>query len=547
MEYGGQLTGGRRPILRARAAVPASTTRRLRAAGACGLAVLALGAAAHPAAAAEATFDIVAIDVDGNTLLDPATLEDAIYPYMGPARTRADVEAAQKALEKAYQAKGYQSVLVEVPRQTVDSGLIKIHVVEVPVGHVRVIGSKYHSLAKVRDDIPALTEGKVADFQAAQAQIQEANRLPDRQVAPIIHPGQVPGTIDVDLKVSDAAPLHASVELNDQHSDFTEPLRLTANVRYDNLWQLGHSLSLTYAVAPQRRMDGEVFAASYVAPIWNTPFSVLVFGFDSNSDLATIGGVHVLGKGYDIGARAIYQLPAHGSISQSVSAGLDYKHFADVVRLGSGLESPGAVDYAPISVTYSLRRQAEAVTTASAAITANFRGFGANDVGFEEKRTFSRANFIRFNLDLEHTQPLWAGFEADARLSGQVTNTALVSSEQFAIGGASSVRGYLEAEATVDDGGFGSLELRSPWLFRSAPKLIDNFRLFAFFDAGAGRVRFPQPEQEGDFVLMSAGLGARFLLLDHLRGDVFAATPLKPGPTRVEGHTYGAFSLKADF
>ena len=512
------------------------------------LCILSAAAWAAPALAAGAAFDIEAIDVDGNTLLDESALGRAIYPHLGPGRTEADVAAAQKDLEDAYRARGYQSVVVEVPRQTIDQGLVKLHVVETPIGRVRVVGSKYHSLAAVEAGVPALAPGQVANFQDAQAQINEVNRLPDRQVTPVVRAGEAPGTIDVDLKVVDEAPLHGSVELNNESSAFTKPLRLTANVRYDNLWQLGHSISATYEVAPQRRQDGEVFAGSYMAPLWGSPFSLLMFGFNSNSDLATLGGVSVLGKGYDVGARAVYQFPTAGPISQSLSIGIDYKHFDEFIRLTGGQESDGAVSYAPLSATYTLRLQQTSTTTASVAITANPRGLGDGDVGFQTKRANARANFIRTNVDIEHTRPLWAGFEGNVRLSGQMASTALVSSEQFAMGGANSVRGYLEAETVADNGAFGSVELRTPRLLSSASRFVDNLRLFSFFDAAAGSVIQPQAEQQGSFTLLSAGLGARVRLLDHLDGDLFAAVPLKSGPSRVDrGRPYGTFSLKAEF
>lgn len=517
--------------------------------------IILIGAAAavslaHPvlAAAPEPTFDINAIDVDGNTLLDEVALEAAVYPYAGPGRTAADVASAQRSLENAYRAKGYQSVVVEVPRQTVADGVVRLHVVEAPIGRLRVVGSKYHSLTAVETAIPALGEGQVPNFQLAQAQINEANRLPDRQVTPVIRAGEVPGTIDVDLKVADQAPLHASLEVNNQSSAFTTPLRLTANVRYDNLWQLGHSLSATYQVAPQRRTDGEVYAGSYLAPLWNTPFSVLVFGFNSNSNLATLGGVNVLGRGYDIGARAVYQFPAHGPVSQSLSFGADYKHFLEFVQLSNGAASNGAVSYAPLSATYTIRQQTESSTTASVAITANLRGLGDGDSGFQLKRANARADFIRVNLDIDHTQPLWRGFEGNLRVSGQITNAPLVSSEQFSMGGAASVRGYLEAEAVADTGVFGSIELRSPVMFKSLTGVLDNVRLYTFVDDANGRVLEPQAEQQGSFSLYSAGLGTRFQLLDHLNGDLFAAIPLKSGPSRANsGRPYGTFSLKAEF
>ncbi|MFZ0268776.1 ShlB/FhaC/HecB family hemolysin secretion/activation protein, partial [Caulobacter sp.] len=484
----------------------------------------------------------------GATLLDEGALEAAIYPHMGPGRTRADVAAAQQALEAAYHAKGYQSVVVEIPRQTVADGVVKLKVVEAPIGRVRVTGSKYSALDAVKEAIPSLSEGKVANFDRAQAEITEANRLPGRQITPLVRPGAAPGTLDVDLQVTDQSPLHGSLELNNAASASTKPLRLNANLRYDNLWQKGHSLSLTYLTAPQRSDDAQVYAASYVAPIWNTPFSILAYGFNSDSDVATLGGISVLGKGSTVGLRAIYQFPSTGEMTQSLSAGIDYKHFYELARLSEDDVSPGRVDYWPLSATYTARRQGRGLTTASLGVTANLHGLGDDNDGFQTKRADTSATFMRVNVDLEHLQPLPRGFQLDGRFSGQIADGPLLSSEQFSAGGASSVRGYLSAEAIGDNGVNLSFELRSP-VIDAAPRLISDWRGFAFVDAASLWVLEPGAEQEQDFFIYSVGLGTRFRMLDHLDGDVAVAMPLKNGPTRRGGgdRAYVNFSLKAEF
>jgi hemolysin activation/secretion protein len=516
---------------------------------ACALGGIAFGGVALAQDAAgdqEPRFDIQAIDVDGNTVLDQMSLEKAIYPFMGPGRTRADVAAAQKALEEAYHAKGFQTVVVEVPRQNVSEGVVKLHVVEAPIGRLRVVGSKYHSLDGVKDAAPALAEGKVPDLNQAQAEISAANRLPGRQITPIIRAGVAPGTVDIDLQVTEEPPLHGSLELNNDHSGFTRPLRLSANLRYDNLWQRGHSLSATYQVAPERQSDAEVYAGSYVAPIWGTPFTALLYGFHSNSDVATLGGVSVLGKGTTVGTRLIYQFPSSGSISQSFSAGIDYKKYFEFVRLQSTEVSSGQIEYWPLNGAYTWRRQTESSTTATVAVTANIRGFGDDDRGFKDRRGDARANFIHLNLDLEHTRPVGRGFDAIFRFAGQISETPLPSAEQFSAGGLTSVRGYLSAEAVGDGGVFGSIELQSPVLY-TAPGLLEDWRTYAFLDGAGAWVLEPATEQREEFFLYSAGLGTRVQLLKRLHGDVVAAFPLRNGPSRTNGRPYFSFSLKAEF
>ena len=48
--------------------------------------------------------------------------------------------------------------------------------------------------------------------------------------------------------------------------------------------------------------------------------------------------------------------------------------------------------------------------------------------------------------------------------AGQAATGALISNEQFALGGINSVRGYYEGDQYGDCGWNGSLELRSPYL-----------------------------------------------------------------------------------
>ena len=55
--------------------------------------------------------------VQGAHSVPKIEIEEAIYPYLGPARTEADVENARKALEKLYRDKGMQAVDVQVPQQ----------------------------------------------------------------------------------------------------------------------------------------------------------------------------------------------------------------------------------------------------------------------------------------------------------------------------------------------------------------------------------------------------------------------------------------------
>ncbi len=520
---------------------------RLTLAGATALAAAACAGAvaAQTVAPAAAGFDIDAYDVDGNTVLPQDAVEAAIYPFLGPTRTEADVNAARDALERAYHDRGYQSVVVEIPAQSVAERVIRLHVAEAAVGRLRVVGSRFHSPETIRQATPSMAEGRVPNFDTAQAELERLNRTADRRVTPIVRPGRAPGTLDVDLKVSDAFPLHVSAELNNDHSPNTESLRASATVRYDNLWQRSHTLALTYSVAPQRREDSEVFAGSYLAPAPGSAWSLLLFGYRSNSNVAAIGGALALGKGYDIGVRGIRQLPSYGGWSQSISTGFDFKHFDESLAFGS--QTVGStIDYWPLAADYTLQHQGDVSSTqvTFGAVAGSRGGLGSNEDAFANKRAFARANFAVFSIDLEHNRQLGHGVDLRLRLKGQTTDTPLVSSEQFSAGGLTSVRGYLQSEAVGDRGYLASLDLVSPPVSLA---WLDEIRGFAFADYARASILEPLPDQINAQTLASLGIGARFALLRRLRGELVVGHTLQAGSTTAKGETTTTFSLKADY
>src|SRR5215470_10609469 len=75
-------------------------------------------------ASEEPTFDILEYRVEGNSVLPKLAIERAVYPHLGEKKRIADVEKARVALEKAYHDAGYATVVVNVPVQKVDKGVV---------------------------------------------------------------------------------------------------------------------------------------------------------------------------------------------------------------------------------------------------------------------------------------------------------------------------------------------------------------------------------------------------------------------------------------
>ncbi len=486
--------------------------------------------AANPAPAAVAGGQTLEIDeyaVRGNHLLSEDEAYAAVAPYLGPGQTVASVNAARAALQKAFIQKGYQTVAVEIPPQHVTGGVVILQVVEEPIGRLHVKGSRYFSLAKIKEQAPSLAPGQVPNFKKIPHDLVVLNSWPDRQVIPALRAGAVPRTVDVDLNVKDQLPLHATLEIDNRYSQSTTPLRINGSLTYDNLWQRGDTISFNFQTAPQNPSNALVFSGSYLARVPDADWlTLLLYGLVSNSNVSTVGAINVVGKGQVVGVRGIATLPGAAGFYDTLSAGVDYKHFDQDVTL-SGSTGATPITYYPISATYSASWQGDnAQTHLDLTPTFSIRGLGSNPNAFDAKRYDAESSFFYLRMNLTRTQELPKGFELFGRVQGQVANEPLVNSEEFSGGGQDTVRGYLESEVLGDDAILGSVELRTPSLDHLLGPKVDNWRFFMFGEGGELTTLDPLPEQQAIFNLASTGIGTTIELVDHLNGQVDVALPL---------------------
>jgi hemolysin activation/secretion protein len=473
-----------------------------------------------------ARFFIGEYRVKGAHKLPKLEVEEAVYPFLGPGRTADDVEHARAALEDAYKAKGYQTVSVQVPPQQPTSGVIVLQVTESPVGRLRVKGSRFYSPREMKREVPSLAEGTVPNFNAVTDEIVGLNQLPDRRVNPTLHAGVTPGTVDIDLNVTDTLPLHGALELNNRYSPDTTELRLNASISYSNLWGLGHSIGFSTQLAPERIGDAEVYSAYYLARIPGVNWlSLLAQGTKQNSNVSTLGGTGVSGRGEIAGGRAIINLPIGKSFYHSFTFGFDYKHYTQNVTVG-GNEILTPITYYPLDLDYSATwAPPGSTTTLDAGVTFNLRGLGSSEAEFDFNRFKASGNFSYFRGDLSHMHELPAGWQIFGKAQGQAASGPLLSSEQFNAGGLSTVRGYLESEVLGDDAIFGSIELRTPSLIPNRG-IGNEWRLYLFAEGGWVNLQEALPEQDSDFSLASIGAGTRLHLYNHFNGSLDLGVPL---------------------
>jgi hemolysin activation/secretion protein len=499
--------------------------------------LIALGALAQPAATetrAPTRFDILEFAVRGNTVLANEDIERAVFPFMGEQRSIDDVDAARAALEKVYRDRGFGTVSVNIPEQRVDSGTVEIEVLEGRIARLRVTGSRYFSQGYILEKVPAAAEGSVPQFGNLQAELGIVNRTADRRVTPLLRPGRTPGTTEVDLVVEDAVPLHGSVEINNRASPNTSATRLQAGVRYDNLWQRDHSLSLQVQVSPEKTDEVRVFSSSYTLPMGEVGQNALTLSFirSDSAVAAGVGSTTVFGKGNIYGLRYNKILDLGEGRYHLLVLGVDYKDLSETIETGDNTGFATPIAYLPLSAAYQgFLDDAQGRWQLGAGLVVGLSGVVNRETQFAQKRYRAGASFSVIKLDLgrEHKLPLGLSLlgKVDVQFSGQ----PLISNEQFVAGGVDSVRGYLESSAVGDKGVRAALELRSPELAPKDWTWLSGVKAHAFLEGAALETIQPLRGQNWRFRLLGTGFGLRVKSKPYASFSLDLAWPL---------HTLGA-------
>ena len=151
--------------------------------------------------AATLRFDIARYDVANGEPLSPREIESALKPFVGSGREFADLQRAASVLEAEYRKRGFVTVRVILPEQTVDGGVVKLDVIRAVIGQVHITGNRRFSEENIRRSLPALREGVPPNVVAISAASQVANQSPAKEVRVILKPTPDAARVDADIEV----------------------------------------------------------------------------------------------------------------------------------------------------------------------------------------------------------------------------------------------------------------------------------------------------------------------------------------------------------
>lgn len=462
-------------------------------------------------------FEITKYDVSGNTLLPASTVDMVLAPYAGPNKDFGSVQQALEALEAAYRAKGYGVVRVVLPEQELNKGVVHLRVIETRIGKITVTGNKYFDVGNIRNSVPTLVEGKTPDLNDVSASLKVANENPVKKTTLQLQTGERDDEINANLQVEDERPWTAGISVDNTGDEHTGRNHVTVQYQNANIGGVDHVLSMQYTTSLSDPSDVHVYGVGYHIPLYSIGDSVDLYGSYSNVNSGTVtAGVFdlaVSGEGTVFGARYNHNLRKMGDFDSKVIFGLDYKAYKnDISYQGAPLGNDVTVH--PLSATYTgnWSKNNDTVNFYASAIHNLSGGDNGSQADFTASRAKSTADYNILRYGVSYFRVLPADWQLRLALNGQATSDALVQGEQFGMGGASSVRGFLEREVSDDQGRVFNGEVYTPSLCSGGSQC----RFLGFYDAGYVSHNEGLPGEQDHQSISSVGLGWRVSMQRYL-------------------------------
>jgi hemolysin activation/secretion protein len=303
------------------------------------------------------------------------------------------------------------------------------------------------------------------------------------------------------------------VEISNNYTADTSKTRVAGSVSYDYLFGLPQSLSFQYQTSPEEPDEVRVLAATWMLREQGSRNSWAFYAVDSNSDVATLGSFNVLGAGRIFGARRMLGFSPDAAPFTGLTFGLDYKDFREDILARDTPAATTPISYLLLSATANSHHEGDRwQVNSELSFSAGLRNLFNSESEFAYKRYLTHGTFAYLRGRTSISRSLPNGFAATLRINAQLAAEPLISNEQFSLGGAESVRGYLEAEALADRGMQFSLEFMAPPLTllhtKGTPWL--TALPYVFGDFGFGETIQPLPRQDPSVHLASVGAGLHF-------------------------------------
>ena len=455
-----------------------------------------------------------AFRIVGASSFPESELAALVQPFVGRKLDLAGLNEAAGAITRRYQSAGQLLSYAYLPAQRVADGVIEIAVLEGRIDAVQVANAQE---VRLRDEVVQAHVGDLVDAKPVlQADVERRllllNDIPGVVARAAFTPGASQGAAEVVVSVAEEEPLAADVRVDNHGTRSSGEFRVGFGLQFRDLFGVGDNTQTQFLVSNR----GSLISGSAVTlvPVGG---SGLKLGASVSSLRYLLGGgfqrLGAEGTANTLGLRARYPIVRSQDVNLNLEGSLERKRLHDDFQLPVTTTNRKTSDLAlnpdgTLSFDWRDNLGGPAVTSGSLSATAgNLKLLTEPALAQDAAGLQTAGSYKKGGISLVRQQTLFGPLSAYVRFNGQFSHRNLDSSEKLSLGGPAAVRAYASGEAVVDDGRFGSLELRY------AQDYLGGSLLWSLFhDQAQGRINVsPLPGATGNDVRLSgSGLGLQW-------------------------------------
>lgn len=433
----------------------------------------------EPARAEGPRVRINAVEVVGSTHYDNSEWQKLFADVVGRDASYADLRRAADRVTQRYRADGWFA-RAYLPEQSLDSGALKIAVIEAKVGAVRIEGPATGG-PRVQESIirDMLTQRQRGNEAVAIDELERAamllNEMPGIRASVVLAPGANAGETDIVARIDNTRRFVSTLSADNRGIESTGRARVNGELLLESPLRRGDELAGLFDFS-----EGIAFGRlSYALPIgsdgWRIEPALSLLDYTLGDRFASL---EAHGRAFTWGLSATYPWIRSNRLNARLAFGYeerDYENFA----LGGEVSKPQVRAFqASLLFDRIDTRGGGGLNQLSLRLTRGDLDLSRNttDLALDAATAHSDGKYTTLGWTLARLQRLADRDQLLIKLTGQLASRNLGSSEKMSLGGATGVRAYPELEASGDKGWVATAE----WFHSFARQ----WRFSLFYDYG---------------------------------------------------------------
>lgn len=484
------------------------------------------------------TVRVQAFELEGNSVVDSATLLALLADSVGQQLTVPALEALALRITRYYRAHGYFVARAYVPAQEIHQGRVRIRIVEGRIDSVELDNHSQVRTATLQSLLPTAGTDAVVALEPLERALRLINETPGAQVTQAeVRPGARVGTSTLAIEAQASAAYGGYMLLDNEGSVYTGRERLSVSLVANSPTLAGDKLSLDAMVTEANALQNARAA-----------YGVLLASNGLRGELALGQTRYQLGNSYQnleatgtaqtLDFAVNYPVLRQRSLSLDASATASIKNLDDRID-ATASDTPKRARTLALGLHWRGEDRVLALDGVSElSVTATAGSLEIEDpsaAALDAAGAATQGNFAKVNVALarDTALPLDFGLRTSVRAQQTVNDKNMDSSERLAVSGSAAVAAYPPGELIGSNATLVQLALSRP--VPAWGKFSNTWLLFADWGQAAPATALVG---EGTREISDLGLGwdsrYRQLFLRARLAHALDSTPALSEPTPVD-------------